>query len=317
LARSQWNIDSYALYQATAMSMRDRLIEYWNDTQEHFSDMKVKRMYYMSIEYLMGRYLRNAIMNTGLRGQYIEALNNLGMRLEDVYDEEIDAALGSGGLGRLAACFLDSLATLNYPAWGYGLRYEFGMFKQNIVGGQQAEVPEYWLERGNPWEICRRDMSYTIMFGGSVTPVRNASGSIRHKWEGSNVVIAMAYDTPVPGYGTPNTLNLRLWSAQPATVFDLEQFNREDQHPDYWSTLNQRQKDENITKVSILSPLVLCAFLHISLDVGVQFSCTDFFLSRAGPLSQDHAKGARSAPEAAVLLLLCHAAGHSAQVPPD
>lgn len=248
LARSRWNFDSFSLYQATALSVRDRLIEYWNDTQEHFTDEKVKRTYYLSIEYLMGRYLRNAIMNTRLKNNYTTALNKLGARLEDLYDEEQDAALGSGGLGRLAACFLDSLATTNLPAWGYGIRYEFGMFKQNIVGGQQAEVPEYWLEKGNPWEICRRDVNYKITFGGYVTDVLK-DGKVLHKWEGGHTVIAIAYDTPVPGYNTHNTINLRLWSAQPATVFDLDQFNREDQHPDYWATLNQRQKDDNITKV--------------------------------------------------------------------
>lgn len=174
-------MDAYALYQATALSLRDRLIEYWNDTQEHFSDSRVKRMYYMSIEYLMGRYLHNAVVNTGLQQQYSEALRRIGAGLEDIYDEEQDAALGSGGLGRLAACFLDSLATLDYPAWGYGLRYEFGMFKQNIVNGQQAEVPEYWLERGNAWEICRRDTTYRVNFGGSVTAVRDPTGAIKHK----------------------------------------------------------------------------------------------------------------------------------------
>jgi len=270
LARSQWNFDAYALYQATAYSVRDRLIEFWNDTQEHFTDNRLKRMYYLSIEYLMGRYLRNAISNMRLTGNFAKALDMLGAKLEDLYDEEQDAALGNGGLGRLAACFLDSLATLNYPAWGYGIRYEFGMFKQQIINGQQAEVPDYWLEKGNPWEICRSDVNYRVQFGGNVTAVMK-NGTVHYKWDCGHVVIATAYDTPVPGFGTMNTLNLRLWSATPATVFDLEQFNREDQHPDYYSTLNARQKDENITKV--LYPKTTPKGLELRLKQQYFFCC--------------------------------------------
>ena len=270
LARSQWNFDAYALYQATAYSVRDRLIEFWNDTQEHFTDNRVKRMYYLSIEYLMGRYLRNAISNMRLTSNFAKALDTLGAKLEDLYDEEQDPALGNGGLGRLAACFLDSLATLNYPAWGYGIRYEFGMFKQAIVNGQQAELPDYWLDKGNPWEICRRDVNYRVQFGGHVNSVMR-DGKLRHIWEGGHVVIATAYDTPVPGFGTMNALNLRLWSATPATVFDLEQFNREDQHPDYYATLNARQKDENITKV--LYPKTTPKGLELRLKQQYFFCC--------------------------------------------
>jgi len=270
LARSQWNFDAYALYQATAYSVRDRLIEFWNDTQEHFTDNRLKRMYYLSIEYLMGRYLRNAISNMRLNSNFSRALETLGARLEDLYDEEQDPALGNGGLGRLAACFLDSLATLNYPAWGYGIRYEFGMFKQAIVNGQQAELPDYWLDRGNPWEICRRDVNYRVQFGGHVSTVMR-EGKLRHIWDGGHVVIATAYDTPVPGFGTMNAINLRLWSATPATVFDLEQFNREDQHPDYYTTLNARQKDENITKV--LYPKTTPKGLEVRLKQQYFFCC--------------------------------------------
>jgi len=270
LARSQWNFDAYALYQATAYSVRDRLIEFWNDTQEHFTDNRLKRMYYLSIEYLMGRYLRNAISNMRLTSNFAKALDTLGAKLEDLYDEEQDPALGNGGLGRLAACFLDSLATLNYPAWGYGIRYEFGMFKQAIVNGQQAELPDYWLDKGNPWEICRRDVNYRVQFGGHVSTVMR-DGKLRHIWDGGHVVIATAYDTPVPGFGTMNAINLRLWSATPATVFDLEQFNREDQHPDYYTTLNARQKDENITKV--LYPKTTPKGLEVRLKQQYFFCC--------------------------------------------
>eukprot|EP00727_Mastigamoeba_balamuthi_P011455 m51a1_g6932 putative glycogen phosphorylase 1 (914) ;mRNA; r:192920-196656 len=249
LARSKWNMDYYSLFMATALSLRDRMIEYWNDTQEHFTDKRVKRTYYLSIEYLMGRSLRNTVSNLDLFTNYTHALQKFGTRLEELYGQEQDAGLGNGGLGRLAACFLDSLATLNYPAWGYGIRYQYGMFKQVIVHGQQTEAPEYWLKAGNPWEICRRDITPDVRFGGYVVQTRGPDGKIRYRWEGGHIVKALAYDTPVPGYRTMNTLNLRLWSALPATEFDLDNFNREDAHPDYWESVNQRQKDENISKV--------------------------------------------------------------------
>eukprot|EP00727_Mastigamoeba_balamuthi_P010462 m51a1_g6038 putative glycogen phosphorylase 1 (951) ;mRNA; r:156647-160432 len=249
LARSKWNMDYYSLFMATALSLRDRMIEYWNDTQEHFSEMKCKRTYYLSIEYLMGRSLRNAVSNLDLFTNYTHALQKFGTRLEELYGQEQDAGLGNGGLGRLAACFLDSMATLNYPCWGYGIRYQYGMFKQVIVHGQQTEAPEYWLRAGNPWEICRRDITPEVRFGGHVVQTRGGDGITRYRWEGGHTVKALAYDTPVPGYRTMNTLNLRLWSALPATEFDLDNFNREDAHPDYWECINQRTKDENISKV--------------------------------------------------------------------
>lgn len=249
LACQRHAFNTKSAYHATALSLRDRMIEFWNDTQDHFIECGCKMMFYMSIEYLIGRSLTNAVMHLDLWDPYTQAVRDIGFTMENLQESEEDAALGSGGLGRLAACYLDSLATMNYPAWGYGIRYQFGMFKQMIINGQQVETPEYWLEMGNPWEILRNDVNYEVRFGGGVTTVVNGEGFPKCRWEGGGTVRAIAYDMPVPGYGTINTLNLRLWSSKPTNVFDLEQFNREEQYTDYWQSLHDRQRDESICKV--------------------------------------------------------------------
>jgi len=245
LARSRLNFDDHAAFQATALSLRDRLIETWNDTQQCYIDKQVKRVYYFSIEYLLGRALCNTISNLDLKSQYAQALYNIGYALEDLYDQEVDAGLGNGGLGRLAACFLDSLATLNYPAWGYGIRYRYGMFKQDIHNGVQVETPDYWLNKGWPWEIQRTDVVYTIRFGGYVTMNVDAHGNLQFRWEGGELVDAQAYDVPIPGYKTTNTNNLRLWTSRPNNEFDLDLFNE----GDYYGALKAKQQSENITGV--------------------------------------------------------------------
>ncbi|KAL0420904.1 UNVERIFIED_CONTAM: Alpha-1,4 glucan phosphorylase L-2 isozyme, chloroplastic/amyloplastic [Sesamum latifolium] len=209
-------------YYATAESVHDMLIINWNTTYDYYEKMNVKQAYYLSMEYLQGRALLNAIGNLELTGAYAEALKKLGHNLEDVAGQEPDAALGNGGLGRLASCFLDSMATLNYPAWGYGLRYRYGLFKQLITKDGQEEVAENWLEMGNPWEIVRNDISYPVKFYGKV--VEGSDG--RKKWVGGEDIIAVAYDVPIPGYRTKTTINLRLWSTKVAAdVFDLSAFN--------------------------------------------------------------------------------------------
>eukprot|EP01100_Stratorugosa_tubuloviscum_P010908 TRINITY_DN475_c0_g1_i1.p1 TRINITY_DN475_c0_g1~~TRINITY_DN475_c0_g1_i1.p1 ORF type:complete len:855 (-),score=388.61 TRINITY_DN475_c0_g1_i1:121-2685(-) len=248
LARSSSNIDTFGVYQAVAYSVRDRLIELWNDSQTHFTTNDKKRIYYLSIEYLMGRSLQNAIINLGLQNNYVNAVNHIGYALEDVYEMEQDAALGNGGLGRLAACFLDSLATQNFPAWGYGIRYTYGMFKQSVHEGHQIELPDFWLTRGNPWEIERNDVSYPIQFYGHIHRVTSPNGEIKYRWEGGEQVIAVAYDTPIPGFETRNTCNIRLWSSRPFCEFDLAHFNM----GDYFQAVEDKQKTENIT--SILYP---------------------------------------------------------------
>ncbi|XP_047313524.1 alpha-1,4 glucan phosphorylase L isozyme, chloroplastic/amyloplastic [Impatiens glandulifera] len=211
-----------AAYSATAQSIRDSLIANWNATYECYEKMNVKQAYYLSMEFLQGRAMLNAIGNLGLTDAYGEALSSLGYNLENVACQEPDAALGNGGLGRLASCFLDSLATLNYPAWGYGLRYKYGLFKQRITKEGQEEAAEDWLAMGNPWEIARNDVSYPVKFYGKV--VKGSDG--RTHWIGGEDIVAVAYDVPIPGYKTKTTVNLRLWSTKVRPEdFDLSAFN--------------------------------------------------------------------------------------------
>lgn len=199
---------------------------------------------YLSMEYLLGRSLQSVATNLRIKSKYSRALKNIGVDMEDLYEEETDAGLGNGGLGRLAACFMDSLATMDYPAWGYGLRYTYGMFAQTFSSeGDQVETPDYWLNFGTPWEIQRLDITYPIRFGGGITPCPDAPG--KWHWEGGEIVIAVAYDMPVPGFGTQNTLNIRLWSSKPSSGFDLESFNK----GDYMSAIASKQTSENITNV--------------------------------------------------------------------
>jgi glycogen phosphorylase len=240
LARTRYKMDNFGAYQATALSVRDRLIESWNDTQQYFTERDVKRVYYLSLEFLMGRYLTNALMNIGIHNQFSEALQGIGFEMEEVAAEERDPGLGNGGLGRLAACFMDSLATLNYPAWGYGIRYKYGMFEQKIINGHQVEIPDYWLTHSNPWEIERLDVSYPVRFYGHVESTGQG-----FRVTGGEIVQAVAYDSPIPGYDTYNTLNLRLWKAQPAKEFDLESFSR----GDYYGAVADKEASEKISSV--------------------------------------------------------------------
>lgn len=245
LACSRFNFDHTGAYRAVAYSVRDRLIEFWNDTNQYFHEHDPKRTYYLSIEYLMGRTLQNAVLSLNLEDTYHLALKEMGYALENLYEKEVDAGLGNGGLGRLAACFLDSMATQDYPAWGYGLRYTYGMFRQELHNGYQAEIPDAWLVNGNPWEIKRHDVTYPIRFYGKVTITSKPSGDLEFIWEGGETVVALAYDTPIPGHQTFNTLNLRLWGSQPSNEFDLNSFNE----GDYYRALEQKQAAENLTSV--------------------------------------------------------------------
>ena len=246
LARRRYKFDRGSFYQATAHSVRDRLIERWTDTQQFYASRDGKRMYYLSLEFLVGRSMGNAVSNLGLRGAYAEALRQLGYDLEDIMSQEKEPALGNGGLGRLASCFLDTLATLNYPAWGYGIRYKYGMFEQRLVNGKQVEFPDYWLTYGNPWEVERLDVKYLVRLYGEVkTFTDETTGETRFRWEGGEVVVAVAYDTPIPGYGTYNTNNMRLWSSKPSHEFDLASFNA----GDYYGAVEAKERCESITSV--------------------------------------------------------------------
>ncbi|KAK9859846.1 hypothetical protein WJX84_005863 [Apatococcus fuscideae] len=244
IARSRYKFDDQEAYQAASFSLRDRLIESWNDTQQYFKDEDPKRVYFLSMEFLMGRSLTNALCNLGMNDSYTTALREMGYELETLVEQERDAALGNGGLGRLAACFLDSMATLNLPAWGYGIRYQYGMFRQNIIDGFQHEQPDYWLNFGNPWEIERLNVAYPIKFYGHVS-VHEEMGRQVFRWNPGESVTAVAYDNPIPGYHTNNTINLRLWAAKPDREFDLEAFNT----GDYVQAVLSRQRAETLSSV--------------------------------------------------------------------
>ncbi|KAF4126863.1 glycogen phosphorylase [Geosmithia morbida] len=253
LARSMFNCDEKAAYSATSLAFRDNLVLEWNRTQQRQTYADTKRVYYLSLEFLMGRALDNAMLNVGLKDTAQAGLSELGFRIEDVIGQEHDAALGNGGLGRLAACFLDSLASLDYPAWGYGLRYRYGIFKQEIIDGYQVEVPDYWLDF-NPWEYPRHDVTVDvslrracrIQFFGNVRKETDKDGKTQPIWEGGEVVTAIAYDVPIPGYGTPTTNNLRLWSSKASGgEFDFQKFNS----GDYESSVAEQQRAETISNV--------------------------------------------------------------------
>ncbi len=232
-------------YVSLALAVRDRMVDNWIKTQERYYDQDAKRVYYLSLEFLMGRTLGNAMLNLGVTEACHQALIDLGYSLEDLRDAEWDAGLGNGGLGRLAACFLDSLATLQLPAYGYGIRYEYGIFHQRIVGGAQVEVPDTWLEYGNPWEIPRHTDLFPVHFYGRVHQFTDDDGKLQARWENTEEVLAMPYDTPIPGYqnGTVNTL--RLWAAKASKDFDFKEFN----DGDYRGAVESKMRSENISKV--------------------------------------------------------------------
>ncbi|KAA8543781.1 hypothetical protein F0562_022042 [Nyssa sinensis] len=219
---SPFKFEPEQAYYATADSVRDRLIQQWNETYLHYHKVDPKQTYYFSMEYLQGRALTNAIGNLNIQDAYADALTKLGHELEEIVEQEKDAALGNGGLGRLASCFLDSMATLNLPAWGYGLRYRYGLFKQRITKAGQEEIADDWLEKFSPWEVVRHDVVFPVRFFGQVEV--HPSGF--RQWVGGEVVQALAYDVPIPGYKTRNTISLRLWEAKASVEdFNLFQFN--------------------------------------------------------------------------------------------
>ena len=233
------------LYQAVVFAARDRLMERWNKTRIAIERDGNKRVAYLSLEFLMGRMLRNSLLNLGIEGETKEALGRLGLALEDVYDRESDAGLGNGGLGRLAACFLDSCATLALPVVGYGIRYQYGMFHQRIENGYQVEEPDAWLRNGFPWEIERIEYAQTVHFGGQTSTYTDARGETRHKWTSTNSVLAIPFDVPVPGHRNNIVNTLRLWSAAATDAFDLDEFNA----GSYADAVASKNAAENITMV--------------------------------------------------------------------
>ncbi len=225
--------------------VRDRLIERWMETQRSYYRSDAKRIYYLSMEFLIGRSLVNSLLNMDIHDECSKALHKLGVELEKLRSLEHDAALGNGGLGRLAACFLDSMATLNLPGYGYGIRFEYGMFRQKLEDGRQVELPENWLAHGNPWEFPRPEVSYKIRFGGRVMEYQGPDGRRHFDWIDGDVVVAQAYDTPIPGYHNDTVNNLRLWSAKAYEDFDLTCFNM----GEYTHAVEEKTQSENISKV--------------------------------------------------------------------
>ncbi|MXP59262.1 glycogen phosphorylase [Pantoea sp. Taur] len=225
---------------AALLAVRDRMVERWLRSSRAQLSQDVRQVYYLSMEFLMGRTLGNALLAMGIYDDLNQALDEMGLDLSELMDEENDPGLGNGGLGRLAACFLDSLATLGLPGRGYGIRYDYGMFKQNIVDGQQRESPDYWLEYGNPWEFQRFNTRYKVRFGG-----RLQHEGARVRWLETEEIIAAAYDQIIPGFDTDATNTLRLWSAQASNEINLGKFNQ----GDYFAAVEDKNHSENVSRV--------------------------------------------------------------------
>ena len=232
-------------FNATAYVLRDHMVDQWMRTTQNYYQEDVKRVYYFSLEFLMGRTLMNSMLNLNIDEATRSALTGLGLELEEIRSMEYDAGLGNGGLGRLAACFLDSMATLNLPGFGYGIRYEYGMFMQTIEDGRQVEHPDNWLRYGNPWEFPRAEVLYPVSFNGRVVEYFNDHGVCCHSWTDCDDVMAMAFDTPIPGYGTSTVNKIRLWSAKSTRDFDLGMFNA----GNYIKAVESKNETENISKV--------------------------------------------------------------------
>jgi len=235
----------YYAGEALSQAIRDRLMERWKVTHQTYKSNDCRRGYYLSMEFLMGRTLSNAMLNLGVTDTVTQAMYDLGIAIEELISSEQDAGLGNGGLGRLAACFIDSCATLQLPVIGYGLRYEYGMFTQTIVNGEQVEKPDHWLRHGNVWEIERLEYSHCIKFGGHTEIQTDENGNQRHCWMSTSHVLAVPFDTPIPGYQNGTVNSLRLWKAVATEEFNLDEFNA----GDYAEAVAAKNTAENITMV--------------------------------------------------------------------
>ncbi|MBT3218454.1 MAG: glycogen/starch/alpha-glucan phosphorylase [Proteobacteria bacterium] len=238
--KDEYSVTPIDFFQSLAHCTRDRLLDRWNQTQQSYYRSDAKRVYYLSMEFLLGRLLRDGLVNLGMLGPAKEALGELDVDIEEVLEAEKDAGLGNGGLGRLAACFLDSMATLGIPAIGCGIRYEYGIFRQVIRDGQQMEAPDNWLRYGNPWEIPRQECTQAIHFYGHVEETKEGV-----KWVDTQDVTAMAFDVLIPGYRNRIVNTLRLWSAKASDQFDFANFNR----GDYVRAVYEKNATENISRV--------------------------------------------------------------------
>jgi len=232
-------------FHSLAYVVRDHITERWMETMRSYYRTDAKRVYYLSLEFLIGRSLTNALLSLDIYAACRQAMQELGMDLETICNLEYDAALGNGGLGRLAACFLDSMASLQLPGYGYGIRYNYGMFRQEIHNGEQVEHPDDWLRYGNPWEFGRPEVLYPVKFYGRVVEYVNEQGKKHFEWVDTEEVMAMAYDTPVPGYANDTVNNMRLWSAKASRDFDLKYFNE----GNYIKAVEDKTISENLSKV--------------------------------------------------------------------
>jgi starch phosphorylase len=241
-----WDISTnHDKYLAAAYTIRDRLLARWVKSAETYRDQRVRSVSYLSAEYLPGPHLANNTLSLGIVDQVVEAARQMGISYHDILEEEEEPGLGNGGLGRLAACYLDSTAALAIPAIGYGIRYEFGIFDQVIEDGWQKEKSDLWLRNGNPWELARPNLRYAVAFGGHTTRYTDERGWLRSRWVPDLVVNGVAYDTPINGFGINNTNLLRLWHAEPAVSFDFQAFNV----GDYYRAVDKKVEAENISKV--------------------------------------------------------------------
>ncbi len=245
LAKDMYSATSRDKFTSVVLSVRKILAGRWIGTQQRYYDVDAKRIYYLSLEFLLGRLLKDYAINLGLGDEYAKAVEVFGMDYEQIAEHEWDAGLGNGGLGRLAACFLDSLAALQYPAYGYGIRYEYGIFTQEIRDGYQVEHPDNWLRYGNPWEFPRPELIYRVHFYGRVNTIAGASGRFRMEWVDTEDVLAMAHDYPIPGFHNETVNTLRLWAAKSTREFDLAYFNS----GDYVRAVEAKNHTENISKV--------------------------------------------------------------------
>jgi starch phosphorylase len=217
----------------------------WLNAQKTYRDQNVKTVAYLSAEFLMGPHLGNNLINLGLFDKVEKAIADLGLPLKKILEQEEEPGLGNGGLGRLAACFLDSLATLDIPAIGYGIRYEFGIFDQLIEDGWQVEITDRWLRKGNPWEIARVEDAVTVKFGGHTESAIGKNGKFESTWIPQDMIMGIPYDTPVLGYETNTASTLRLWKSEAFESFDFHSFNE----GDYYGAVNKKVQSENICKV--------------------------------------------------------------------
>ena len=235
----------YAAFMGLAYSVRDRLIANWIKTQRALYDTLAKRVYFLSLEFLPGRFLKNYLISLQMEEEARQTMAEMGFDLDELEEEEWDAGLGNGGLGRLASCYMDSIASLDLPGYGYGIRYDYGIFHQIIDNGYQREQADNWRRQGTPWEIQRRNYLLPIRFFGRTETYRDDEGRRRHRWVDGEVVMAMACDILVPGYGDDHVTNMRLWAAHSSREFNLENFNQ----GDYIGAVQSKVLSENISKV--------------------------------------------------------------------